>query len=120
VQINAEGSCLIVSILSLFFIKADGQMTTEILRSMLYKGADLIRDVEFVIFDEVHYVNDSEVSFRFLPARDKQADEIARCRLGRGYHHVARTRQYHPTFRYCTKYQGVCRLGWVCHSRYYR
>lgn len=37
-------------------------MTTEILRSMLYKGADLIRDVEFVIFDEVHYVNDSEVS----------------------------------------------------------
>lgn len=37
------------------------QMTTEILRSMLYKGADLIRDVEFVIFDEVHYVNDAEV-----------------------------------------------------------
>lgn len=37
-------------------------MTTEILRSMLYRGADLIRDVEFVIFDEVHYVNDIEVS----------------------------------------------------------
>ncbi|KZV82840.1 ATP-dependent RNA helicase [Exidia glandulosa HHB12029] len=46
VQINPEASCLI--------------MTTEILRSMLYKGADLIRDVEFVIFDEVHYVNDAE------------------------------------------------------------
>jgi antiviral helicase SKI2 len=28
---------------------------------MLYKGADLIRDVEFVIFDEVHYVSDAEV-----------------------------------------------------------
>lgn len=38
-------------------------MTTEILRSMLYKGADLIRDVEFVIFDEVHYVNDAEVMY---------------------------------------------------------
>ena len=37
VQINPEASCLI--------------MTTEILRSMLYRGADLIRDVEFVIFD---------------------------------------------------------------------
>jgi antiviral helicase SKI2 len=37
-------------------------MTTEILRSMLYKGADIIRDVEFVVFDEVHYVNDAEVS----------------------------------------------------------
>ncbi|KII94033.1 hypothetical protein PLICRDRAFT_171718 [Plicaturopsis crispa FD-325 SS-3] len=46
VQINPEAPCLI--------------MTTEILRSMLYKGADLIRDVEFVIFDEVHYVNDAE------------------------------------------------------------
>jgi antiviral helicase SKI2 len=28
---------------------------------MLYKGADLIRDVEWVIFDEVHYINDQEV-----------------------------------------------------------
>lgn len=37
-------------------------MTTEILRSMLYKGADLIRDVEWVVFDEVHYVSDAEVS----------------------------------------------------------
>ncbi len=46
VQINPEAPCLI--------------MTTEILRSMLYRGADLIRDVEFVIFDEVHYVNDQE------------------------------------------------------------
>lgn len=46
VQINETAPCLI--------------MTTEILRSMLYRGADLIRDVEFIIFDEVHYVNDSE------------------------------------------------------------
>ena len=45
-QIGADGSCLI--------------MTTEILRSMLYRGADLIRDIEWVIFDEVHYINDSE------------------------------------------------------------
>jgi antiviral helicase SKI2 len=41
-------------------------MTTEILRSMLYKGADLIRDVEFVIFDEVHYINNLEVRIYFL------------------------------------------------------
>lgn len=27
---------------------------------MLYRGADLIRDIEWVIFDEVHYVNDTE------------------------------------------------------------
>lgn len=27
---------------------------------MLYRGADLIRDIEWVVFDEVHYINDSE------------------------------------------------------------
>lgn len=41
-------------------------MTTEILRSMLYGGSDIIRDVEFVIFDEVHYINDSEVSYEMF------------------------------------------------------
>ncbi|XP_042402633.1 DExH-box ATP-dependent RNA helicase DExH11-like isoform X2 [Zingiber officinale] len=46
VSLKPEASCLI--------------MTTEILRSMLYKGADIIRDIEWVIFDEVHYVNDAE------------------------------------------------------------
>lgn len=46
VSINPEASCLV--------------MTTEILRSMLYRGADVIRDIEWVIFDEIHYINDSE------------------------------------------------------------
>ena len=46
VSIRPEASCLI--------------MTTEILRSMLYRGADLVRDLEWVVFDEVHYVNDME------------------------------------------------------------
>lgn len=39
VSIRPESACLI--------------MTTEILRSMLYKGAELIRDIEWVVFDEV-------------------------------------------------------------------
>lgn len=38
-QINQTASCLI--------------MTTEILRSMLYCGSDITRDLEYVIFDEV-------------------------------------------------------------------
>ncbi|KAF0687455.1 Aste57867_20819 [Aphanomyces stellatus] len=46
VSINPQASCLV--------------MTTEILRSMLYRGADVIRDIEWVIFDEIHYLNDSE------------------------------------------------------------
>lgn len=35
-------------------------MTTEVLKNMLYRGADVLRDVEFVVFDECHYVNDLE------------------------------------------------------------
>ncbi|CAD8144660.1 unnamed protein product [Paramecium octaurelia] len=46
VSINPGAPCLI--------------LTTEILRNMLYRGAELIRDIEWVIFDEVHYVNDQE------------------------------------------------------------
>lgn len=33
---------------------------------MLYNGSEVIRDLEWVIFDEVHYINDAEV--RKLPS----------------------------------------------------
>ncbi|KAK2701749.1 hypothetical protein QYM36_019609, partial [Artemia franciscana] len=46
VQINPKASCVI--------------MTTDILRSMLYNGQSSVQDLEWVIFDEVHYMNDSE------------------------------------------------------------
>lgn len=46
IQIDPTASCLI--------------MTTEILRSMLYCGSEVTRDLEYVIFDEVHYINDAE------------------------------------------------------------
>jgi hypothetical protein len=76
VQINPEAPCLI--------------MTTEILRSMLYKGADLIRDVEFVIFDEVHYVNDAEVSDDTHLVRNgaNSPFHLARRCLGRSDHYA--------------------------------
>lgn len=45
-QINVTASCLV--------------MTTEILRFMLYGGSDIVRDLDFVIFDEVHYINNAE------------------------------------------------------------
>jgi ATP-dependent RNA helicase DOB1 len=35
-------------------------MTTEILRSMIYKGSELLREVAWVVFDEVHYMKDRE------------------------------------------------------------
>ena len=33
-------------------------MTTEVLRNMLYAGSDLLRDLSFVVMDEVHYLAD--------------------------------------------------------------
>lgn len=42
-------------------IKSDADclvMTTEILRSMLYRGSEMLREVGCVIFDEVHYMRD--------------------------------------------------------------
>lgn len=30
---------------------------------MLYNGSDVIRDVEWVIFDEIHYINDIDVCY---------------------------------------------------------
>lgn len=46
-QLNPKAGCLI--------------MTTEILRSMLYRKSEVINDLAYVIFDEVHYINDREV-----------------------------------------------------------
>ncbi|KAI9714408.1 MAG: ATP-dependent RNA helicase mtr4 [Bogoriella megaspora] len=44
VTINPTATCLV--------------MTTEILRSMLYRGSEIMREVAWVIFDEVHYMRD--------------------------------------------------------------
>lgn len=42
ITINPSATCLI--------------MTTEILRSMLYRGSEVMREVAWVIYDEIHYM----------------------------------------------------------------
>ncbi|CAM9550611.1 unnamed protein product [Laminaria digitata] len=44
ITINPSATCLI--------------MTTEILRSMLYRGSEVMREVAWVIYDEIHYMRD--------------------------------------------------------------
>lgn len=46
ITINNTATCLV--------------MTTEILRSMLYRGSEIMREVAWVIYDEVHYMRDKE------------------------------------------------------------
>ena len=65
-------------------------MTTEILQQMLYNDSTYLKDVEWVIFDEVHYINDAVSHlFRHL-SLILVGPWIS---LGRGYHEVARA---HP------------------------
>lgn len=33
-------------------------MTTEVLRNMIYEGSDLLKDLRYVVLDEVHYLQD--------------------------------------------------------------
>ncbi|KAL0239189.1 hypothetical protein PCE1_004880 [Barthelona sp. PCE] len=78
VSINPNSQCLV--------------MTTEILRSMLYRGSALLNEVKWVIFDEIHYMRDPErgvvweesiillpdtVRFVFLSATVPNAKEFA-------------------------------------------
>ncbi|KAL7480507.1 hypothetical protein ACHAW6_006198 [Cyclotella cf. meneghiniana] len=46
ITINPTATCLV--------------MTTEILRSMLYRGSEVMREVAWVVYDEVHYMRDKE------------------------------------------------------------
>ncbi|EGC38055.1 hypothetical protein DICPUDRAFT_53548 [Dictyostelium purpureum] len=78
ITINPNASCLV--------------MTTEILRSMLYRGSETMREVSWVIFDEIHYLRDKErgvvweetiillpdsIKFVFLSATIPNAREFA-------------------------------------------
>ena len=78
VTINPHASCLV--------------MTTEILRSMLYRGSEVVREVKWVVYDEIHYMRDKErgvvweesivmlpntVRFVFLSATIPNASEFA-------------------------------------------
>uniref|UniRef100_A0A1I8GFM1 Superkiller viralicidic activity 2-like 2 n=1 Tax=Macrostomum lignano TaxID=282301 RepID=A0A1I8GFM1_9PLAT len=99
VTINPNASCLI--------------MTTEILRSMLYRGSEVMREVGWVVFDEIHYMRDSErgvvweetiillpdaVHHVFLSATIPNARQFAEwvCALHRQPCHVVYT-DYRPT-----------------------
>lgn len=99
VTINPTASCLV--------------MTTEILRSMLYRGSEVMREVAWVIFDEIHYMRDAErgvvweetiillpdnVHYVFLSATIPNARQFAEwiCHLHKQPCHVVYT-DYRPT-----------------------
>ena len=78
VTINVNASCIV--------------MTTEILRNMLYKGSEMIKEIAWVIFDEVHYMRDkirgvvweetmillsNKINYVFLSATIPNAREFA-------------------------------------------
>jgi hypothetical protein len=50
ISINPTASCLV--------------MTTEILRSMLYRGSEAVRECQLVVFDEIHYLRWGLLQFK--------------------------------------------------------
>jgi len=99
ITINPTATCLI--------------MTTEILRSMLYRGSEVMREVAWVIYDEIHYMRDKErgvvweesiillphkVRFVFLSATIPNSKEFASwiCHIHHQPCHVVYT-DYRPT-----------------------
>ncbi|KAM1195939.1 hypothetical protein ACFX13_022883 [Malus domestica] len=88
-------------------------MTTEILRGMLYRGSEVLKEVAWVIFDEIHYMKDRErgvvweesiifmppaVKMVFLSATMSNATEFAEwiCNLHKQPCHVVYT-DFRPT-----------------------
>ncbi|KXZ50647.1 hypothetical protein GPECTOR_15g331 [Gonium pectorale] len=99
VTINPNASCLV--------------MTTEILRSMLYRGSEVVREVQLIVYDEIHYLRDKErgvvweesiilaprqARFAFLSATIPNAREFAEwvAKTHRSPCHVVYT-DYRPT-----------------------
>ncbi|KAF9968734.1 ATP-dependent RNA helicase mtr4 [Mortierella alpina] len=99
VTVNPDASCLV--------------MTTEILRGMLYRGSEVVRELAWVIFDEIHYMKDSErgvvweetiillppqCHYVFLSATIPNAMEFAEwiCKIKQQPCHVVYT-DYRPT-----------------------
>ncbi|CAN1323952.1 DExH-box ATP-dependent RNA helicase DExH10 [Linum perenne] len=88
-------------------------MTTEILRGMLYRGSQILKEVAWVIFDEIHYMKDRErgvvweetiiflppqIKMVFLSATMSNATEFAEwiCRVHKQPCHVVYT-DFRPT-----------------------
>ncbi|XP_022855367.1 DExH-box ATP-dependent RNA helicase DExH10-like, partial [Olea europaea var. sylvestris] len=88
-------------------------MTTEILRGMLYKGSEVLKEVAWVIFDEIHYMKDRErgvvweesiiflppaIKMVFLSATMSNATEFAEwiCNIHKHPCHVVYT-DFRPT-----------------------
>ncbi|PIA43943.1 hypothetical protein AQUCO_01800177v1 [Aquilegia coerulea] len=99
VTISPNASCLV--------------MTTEILRGMLYRGSEVLKEVAWVIFDEIHYMKDRErgvvweesiiflppaIKMVFLSATMSNATEFAEwiCYLHKQPCHVVYT-DFRPT-----------------------
>ncbi|KAI8854668.1 NUC185 domain-containing protein [Chytridium lagenaria] len=99
ITINPNASCLV--------------MTTEILRSMLYRGSETMREVAWVIYDEIHYMRDKargvvweetlimlpdKVHYVFLSATIPNAMQFAQwiCNIHNQACHVVYT-DYRPT-----------------------
>lgn len=62
VTINPSATCLVMTteVSTILCFEAHSLLASQILRSMLYRGSEIMREVAWVIFDEIHYMRDKE------------------------------------------------------------
>jgi len=66
VTINPTASCLVMTTevrgasITTLYVFDQRFLQKKILRSMLYRGSEIMREVAWVIFDEIHYMRDKE------------------------------------------------------------
>lgn len=97
VTINPSASCLVMTTEVRLFAcglnkrHCGSHENQQILRSMLYRGSEIMREVAWVIFDEIHYMRDKG-RFRatfVLRCDTERIVHRAWCCLGRDNHPVA-------------------------------
>ena len=96
VTINPTASCLV--------------MTTEILRSMLYRGSEVMREVAWVVFDEIHYLRDKcklNSGHRMVSAANYSSNST-RCCVGGNYNSPSRQGSLGISFRDYSQCHAIC------------
>ncbi|KAG8834632.1 ATP-dependent RNA helicase mtr4 [Serendipita sp. 399] len=115
VTINPTASCLVMTTEASVCVthESGASYPCQILRSMIYRGSEIVREVAWVIFDEIHYMRDKErgvvweetlillpdsVRFVFLSATIPNAKQFAEwvCKVHQQPCHVIYT-DFRPT-----------------------
>ncbi len=82
---------------------------------MLYNRSNTLKSLEWVIMDEIHYLNDTEVCRKslFFWFRINEFVFLERVCLGRSINYVTRSCWFNNVECNCIECERIRRMGWV-------